>query len=124
LDKTLEKKLRKLCEEHPDEVVTTLLESHFWLKSLATNTNYVRFDDDTYMGHISIAFSQDADGWLEVLSNKDPEDPYSHRFRMPMFGGGQSGRVRTALLILALAIKLDNEKRPQNRPPRNKSVTP
>ena len=121
MESTLERKLRKLCREHPDEVVQTLLESHFWLKGVATKTAYVRFDDDTYLGHISVAFSEDADGWLEVWSNQDPEDRFSHRFRMPMFGGGQSGRVRTALLILALAIKLDNQERPQHRPPRKKT---
>jgi len=118
LEKALEKKVRKFCQEYPEEVARALLESHFWLKGLEPNTHYARFDDDTYAGHIAVTFSQDGDGWLEVLSEKDPEDPYSHRFKMPLHGGGQSGRVRTALLILALAIKLDNEERPQDRPPR------
>ena len=118
MDKRLQRKLQQYCKDHPDEVAKVLLESHFWHEGLEPNTTYARFDDDTYSGHISVAFSQDGDGWLEVLSEKDPEDPLSHRFRMPLHGGGQSGRVRTALLILALAIKLDNEERPQNRPPK------
>jgi len=37
------------------------------------------------------------------------------RFRNT-FGGGNSERVRIALMILALAIKLDNEERPQYKP--------
>jgi len=115
MDKRLERKLQQLCQNNPDEVIKVLLESHFWLKDLEPSTAYGRFDDDTYTGHITVVFSQDGDGWLEVLSEKDPEDPFSHRFRMPFHGGGQSGRVRTALLILALAIKLDNEERPQQR---------
>ncbi|MDP3875160.1 MAG: hypothetical protein Q8Q22_01405, partial [bacterium] len=86
MNKTLERELSELCQKYPDEVATVLLESSFWLKDLATMTNYVRFDDDTYAGHISVTFSPDGDGWIEVLSNEDPEDPSSHRFRMSLGG--------------------------------------
>ena len=123
MDKALERKLRKICEEHPEEVIRVLLEAAFWPKSLKTNTQYSRYDDDTYMGHISVVFSGDSDGWLDIMSEKDPEDMFSHRFRN-FFGGGQSERVRNAILILAMAIKLDNEDRPQHRPPRNKDLVP
>ena len=116
------KKIEKLCEGAPDEVVKILLESNFWLRDVSTGTRYVRFDDDTRRGNISVTFSQDADAWVDVWAIQDPEDPFSHRFRMPLFGGGQSPRVRTALLILALAIKLDNKEHPQNRPPRTEMV--
>jgi hypothetical protein len=34
---------------------------------------------------------------------------------MPLIGGGQSPRVRNALLILAEAIRLDNIDAPQDR---------
>ena len=119
MDIELKKKIQKLCEGAPDEVVKHILESNFWLRDVNTGERYVRFDDDTRQGNISVVFSEDADAWVDVWSARDPQDRFaSHRFRMPLFGGGQSPRVRTALLILALAIKLDNEKSPQNRPTR------
>lgn len=118
LDKALERKIKKLCREHPTEVAQILLESHFWLQGLESNTHYKRFDDETYQGFVSVMISEDGDGWVEVWSRVDEEDPFSHRFRMPLHGGGQSPRMRTAVTIMALAIKLDNEERPQNRPPR------
>ncbi|MDO8729552.1 MAG: hypothetical protein Q7K26_06790 [bacterium] len=118
MDKKMEKELSELCQKHPDEVAQILLETPFWLKSLSPMTNYLRFDDDTYRGCISVTFAPVGDGFIEVLSEKDPDDRDTHRFRMPT-GGGHSERVRTALLLLALAIKLDNEEFPQDRPPRN-----
>ena len=63
-----------------------------------------------------VASSKDGDGWIEVVSKPDPNELYSlFRFRVPVTGGGQSPRTRTALLILAEAIRLDNEEKPQHR---------
>ena len=49
----------------------------------------------------------------DILITTDKHHGPAMRFRMPIVGGGQSPRVRNALMILALAIKLDNEEHPQ-----------
>ena len=51
---------------------------------------------------VSVVFSPDGDAWVTT-------DPRGCRFRT-YAGGGTSLRVRNALLMLAMAIKLDNEK--------------
>jgi len=107
--------IKKLCREHWDEIAEVLLETPHWPAGIEVDERYTRFDDDTRKGHIALLISNDGDAWLDLLSQLDEEDPYSHRFRMPMIGGGQSPRVRQALLILALAIKKDNEEHPQHR---------
>ncbi len=112
---TLRRKIRELCQEYPELVIQELLEAPFWPSSISTNTLYARGDDDTAEGEISVAFSPDGDGWVEVLSHPDPaEMSQSHRFRT-YFGGGQSLRTQTALKVLAVAIQLDNQERPQHR---------
>ena len=78
---------------------------------------YRRLQDDhdgTFKGHITVMIGPDGDIHLDF-------EPGEHgggiRFRN-FFGGGKSLRVHTALTILALAIKLDNEERPiQYSPP-------
>jgi len=108
--------LRKAIEEDSLAVIRVLLESWFWPKSLGTMEPYERFEDDSPRGQISVLFTQDGDGWIQVISKPDPNEMNSmFRFRMPMIGGGESPRTRVALLILAEAIRLDNEKNPQHR---------
>jgi len=118
------KALQKAIDTDPLKVVHTLLESNFWLPSLKTDGFYQRFDDnpikrfedDSPKGTIGVGFSHDGDGWLTVIHTPDPHDHHmSCRFRMPFIGGGESHRTRIALLILAEAIRLDNEKDPQHR---------
>lgn len=58
---------------------------------------------------IGVGLSVDGDVWLQL-----PPMVTSLRFRT-YAGGGQSPRVRNALLILAEAIRRDNEARPQRR---------
>ncbi len=101
------------CQAHPDEVITAILNTSFWLQGLAVNTPYTRGADDTQGGSICVRFSSDgsADGWIEVLSTPDPEEQNTVQRFHSYFGGGVSLRVRTALLILALAIKIENEGR-------------
>ena len=48
-------------------------------------------------------FTKDGDAWIGIDVRN------FLRFRMPLCGGGQSPRTRNALLILAEAIRLDNE---------------
>jgi hypothetical protein len=105
-----------MTQERAVQIVHAILEESFWLPTLKPAFNYVRFEDDSRKGNIAVMFGEDGDGYINVTSERDPDDPhFSMRFRMPMVGGGQSPRVRTALLILAEAIRLDNEERPQHR---------
>lgn len=111
------KKLEWLVSENYDELAVLMLESPKWLRALVSGKNYARFSDDLRRGTIGVEFTGDGDGWVDVISEVDPEEEsfsFTHRFRT-FFGGGESLRVRQALLLLALAIKLDNEERPQHR---------
>jgi hypothetical protein len=89
-----------------------VLEHPFWIPGLETDKVYARLHDDhdgTFQGEIRVAISQDADTWVET------DGKSFLRFREPICGGGMSPRVRNALMILAYAIKLDNEKKPQGQ---------
>jgi len=98
------------------KIIKKLLEEPFWLDTIETQNSYSRFEDDSYSGNISVQFTQDGDSWITILSKPDENDYHlSMRFRMPLIGGGQSPRVRNALLILAEAIRLDNIDAPQDR---------
>lgn len=108
--------VREAVSHDPEEVLKILLEGSHWPTSLKSDNAYSRYDDDTQRGRIGVAFSPDGDAWIEVWSLPDPEEMnFMHRFRS-YFGGGQSERVRMALFILAYAIHLDNQSRPQHRP--------
>lgn len=117
--------VKRAIEDDAAAVVSALLESHFWLPSLGVMTAYLRhedaqplkrLEDDSPTGSIQVVFTQDGDGWMQIIATPDPEDFHTtFRFRMPMIGGGQSPRTRVALLILAEAIRLDNEENPQHR---------
>jgi hypothetical protein len=96
--------------------IKKLLESVFWLPTLKTGEYYQRYEDDSPEGFVAVTFSSDGDGHVTLSAMPDPKEHGLYfRFRMPMTGGGQSPRVRNALLILAEAIRLDNEERPQDR---------
>jgi hypothetical protein len=93
--------------------IRKFLEEPFWPPSLQAMVNYQRLHDDhdgTYEGHLWVMFDQMGDGYLMV-----DQACKSLRFRT-FCGGGQSLRVRNALLMLAEAIRLDNEERPQTHP--------
>ena len=98
----------------PEQVVTTvrqLLETGFWLPTLESRTLYQRLQDDhdgTGEGSIAVAIGEDGDAWVQCTT------PRMLRFRVPMIGGGASPRTRAALVILAEAIRLDNELCPMN----------
>lgn len=116
------KKTRKLKPEQIPAIVHELLESYFWLPTLAANTRYTRLHDDhdgDRDGWLSVTIGEDGDAWVDPLN----PDAGGLRFRMPMTGGGMSQRTRTALVILAEAIRLDNEEKPQ-RPPSPDDMNP
>lgn len=93
------------------------LETLPWPSILRSNTLYSRVHDDhdgDYQGEVHISFSPDGDAWIET-TRTHLGTPL--RFRTP-FGGTMSQRVRNALVILAFAIKMDNEERPIVQPPK------
>ena len=114
----LEKKLKKLLEDHPTEYMRAILEYPFWPPTIKTREAYMtRFEDDSPTGNIVVMFGPDGDGWIEIVAKPDPHElGNSLRFRN-YGGGGQSLRVHAALFVLAEAIRLDNEDRPQHRSP-------
>lgn len=97
--------------EVTDKQIRKILDSDFWLPTLDTRTNYSRLHDDhdgTFEGVVSVMFGPDGDAYITTDRHVGP----SLRFRMPLVGGGMSKRTRNALLILAEAIRLDNEDHP------------
>ena len=91
--------------------VRRVLETPFWIQGLEKNAMYERLHDDhdgEHKGTIQVAFSDDGDVWVTA----DLCFPGQMlRFRT-FTGGGLSLRTRNALMILAEAIKRDNEERP------------
>ena len=86
-----------------------VLEEPFWITELKTDIWYIRLHDDhdgTKKGKVAVMILENGDC---VISNDSQRE--SLRFRT-MGGGGNSLRVRNALMILALAIKLDNDQKP------------
>jgi hypothetical protein len=91
--------------------ITRILENQFWIPELSTEVIYSRIEDDCdgdFTKKLTVEFNCVGD----VLTNTGDRWP-PLRFRMPgMLGGGRSPRTRNALMILALAMKLDNEEKP------------
>ena len=88
--------------------IKKILEAPLWIQELKTQEVYSRLHDDhdgERKGHIMVQFTPDGDAWVNV----DQLFP-SLRFRT-FGGGGVSLRTRNALVILAYAMKLDDEKR-------------
>lgn len=122
-DRTQERRIarmRKLAEDHPDEMLAVMLDAHFWPKELAPDIAYTRYDDDSRLGMLSVNFSRDGDAWIAATPD-DYERNFMHRFRT-FHGGGESIRVRNALVFLGVAIEADNRERPQHRTPRPKEA--
>lgn len=99
-------------DEDMERAIDIILESEYWPKGLEGG-NYSRKHDDT-------DGSEDPAEYLNILVDFcgdvhiiiPPGKRRSLRFRTPG-GGGQSERVRKALVILIEAIRRDNEERPQ-----------
>jgi len=91
--------------------VSRILKKDFWLPGLVVGECYRRLHDDNdgeKEGYVIVGFLPDGDAWITT----DKTRGSGLRFRTS-FGGGRSLRVRNALLILAEAIRLDNEDHPQ-----------
>ena len=81
-----------------------LLESHFWLQTVESDTAYRRQHDDTdggTLGVLQVTFDRMGDAYVSIDKSE------WLRFRTGG-GGGASLRTRTALMLLAEAIRLDN----------------
>ena len=90
--------------------LNSILQGFPWPPELVTGTHYRRLHDDhdgMREGELIVAFSADGDAWIYTDKHQGP----TLRFRSPS-GGGHSPRVRNALIILALAIKLDSDDAP------------
>lgn len=91
-----------------ETTIKEILEESFWPEDIIPGICYARTQDDCdgdLSQQLSIIFSHDGDAWVNT------HVPLL-RFRMPLIGGGLSPRVRNGLLILAMAIKMDNETNP------------
>lgn len=103
------------AESTVDRALNTLLEGYYPPPAGLRNSGtkfYERRQDDTDgergpEHYLTVMFSVDGDAWL--TQGVGP----SLRFRKEE-GGGQSVRVQRALLVLAEAIRRDNEERPQS----------
>jgi hypothetical protein len=89
-------------------MVKKVLETPFLPDEIVAEKCYFRTHDDCdgnkHEG-VSVTITPDGDAWVETRCKSFS----SCRYRMPMLGGGNSPRVRNALLLLAVAIKLDND---------------
>lgn len=95
-----------MSKEVTEKQLKKILETPFFPESLKPMTNYFRTHDDCdgdrFEG-INVTIGNDSDAWVGMVSKMS-----ACRYRT-YFGGGLSPRTRNALLILALAIKLDND---------------
>ncbi|MCX6795960.1 MAG: hypothetical protein NTW06_00490 [Candidatus Falkowbacteria bacterium] len=101
---------KELSLEELMKNVHRVLETPFWIPELSSETIYSRLHDDhdgTLEGRVSIEFNRHGDAWIDIDTRSGP----ALRFRT-LGGGGRSPRTRNALMLLALAMKLDNEEKP------------
>lgn len=100
-----------ISQERLSKDARRVLENPLMLPEISSEESYRRFHDDhdgTYEGQLALGITRDGDMWIGI----DQPPGAFLRFRN-YFGGGQSLRVHNALKILALAIKLDNQDKPQ-----------
>lgn len=97
--------------EEYEKMVHELLDGFYWLPKMEQFGCYERSQDDhdgDWSQRLAVMVGPDGDMHVATLKKH-----MGHlRFRTHM-GGGGSVRVRNALMILAEAIRLENEERPQ-----------
>lgn len=94
-----------------NRALNTLLEGAIMPSELSAGRSYGRVQDDCegikdYSQSLSVTIAHDSDVWVNAGGYT------ALRFRVPFIGGGMSFRVRNALLVLAEAIRRDNEESP------------
>ena len=89
--------------------IKEILENPFWINGLESNVLYQTEDDDSPPNEawLQIVFSNDGDAWVHKLA----DCPMKSIRKRTYAGGGKDLRTRQALMILAFAIKLDNDER-------------
>ena len=95
------------------KTIKKALETPYWIPTLKAHTQYIRQHDDhdgEPQGGLMVLFDQMGDAYVACDNG-----PWL-RFRT-FGGGGRSERTRNALMILAEAIRLDNETAPQREYP-------
>jgi len=98
-------------EDNLTKAIKRFLEEPYWIPELDSGEVYTRLHDDndgTFTGILSVQFDRNGDAYIAT----DVGKLKNLRFRTSS-GGGKSLRVKNALMILALAIKLDNAENPQ-----------
>ncbi|MES2315021.1 MAG: hypothetical protein V4524_03765 [Patescibacteria group bacterium] len=102
-----------------------IINANFWIPQLNSDTSYARIHDDhdgTNEGTLAVYFDSMGDAFVSIQSrDRGPgRQQFSDMLRFRTFGGGgMSLRTRNALMILAEAIRLDNEERPLGDPVKN-----
>ena len=103
-------------DEEIAQAIDILLEGEYWPNRIKSNELYQRIHDDTdgknNPSDLTQYLSLGVDNWGDVHINIPPGKWRELRFRT-RGGGGQSERVRKALIILMEAIRRDNEKNPE-----------
>lgn len=105
------KKPEEASADQLTEDVRRILETPFWIPDLDGDDLFARLHDDTdgkHQGILAISFPGEGD----IIVTTDAHHGPALRFRTAA-GGGKSPHVRTALMLLAYAMKLDNEENPQ-----------
>jgi len=91
--------------------IAKFLDGLAWPRTVDDKESYSRIMDDhdgTCIGRLIVMFGPDGDAYVGT------EAARLMRFRTSG-GGGQSPRTHAALLVLAEAMRLDNEARPQSQ---------
>ncbi len=91
------------------EEIKKILETPFWIDGIKSRTLYQTEDDDSPPNEsfLQVIFSDDGDAWVTKIT-----DPSFKSIRKRTYqGGGKDLRTRNALMILAYAMKLDEEER-------------
>jgi len=91
------------------EKIKEVLETPYWIPTLKSDKSYFIANDDcdgnSHEG-ITVTIDYQGDAWISVNGKKGYETCRIRTFA----GGGHNHRTRNALMILAEAIRLDNEK--------------
>ena len=92
------------------EEIKKILETPFWIEGIESNILYETEDDDSPPGEafLKIVFSTDGDAWVSKFTGNNSMKSIRKRTHQ---GGGRDSRTRLALMILAYAMKLDDEER-------------
>jgi hypothetical protein len=93
-----------------EKKIKEVLETPYWIPTLKANEPYFITNDDcdgeTHEG-VTVIIDSQGDAWITVAGKKGYGTSRIRNFN----GGGHNHRTRNALMILAEAIRLDNEKR-------------